>query len=78
MGIAPRRADFREPEFVNRVRTRLIQITAAGALAGCLYGGIALAPAVASFATAHVAPASQMVASTSTSEGTCGAVPFNC
>ncbi len=77
MSTASRHAVAREMSFVHRVRNRLVQVTAAGALLGCLYGGFTLAPAVGSLATAHVAPAAQSVAAVQPESG-CGAVPFGC
>jgi hypothetical protein len=76
MGIASRRADPRDTRPVTRFRMRLIQLTTAGALIGCLYGGVALAPAAASVVTTRVAPAAHSVAAAPMS--VCGAVPIPC
>jgi hypothetical protein len=77
MGIASRRDHTRHVSLVGRLRTRIVQMTAAGALIGCLYGGFTLAPAAASLATAHVSNASH-AAQASTGKSVCGAVPFPC
>jgi hypothetical protein len=77
MGIASRRDHTSYVSLVGRLRTRIIQVTAAGALIGCLYGGFTLAPAAASLATAHVSSAGQ-AAQASTAKSVCGAVPFPC
>jgi hypothetical protein len=77
MSTASRRADSRDLTTVHRLRSRLIQVTAAGALVGCLYGGFALAPAVASLTSAHVAPTSHTIAAVSP-DSNCGGVPIGC
>ena len=77
MNGAMRHVASPELPVVRRVRRRLIRVAAGGALVGCLYGGLAVAPAVATLATARVAPASHALAITPDVSG-CGALPFPC
>ena len=77
MGITSGRTLSHSVSLVGRARARLIHLTAAGALVGCLYGGFAFSAAVAQIATAHAATSGHAVVSVQPSVP-CGAIPFPC
>lgn len=67
----------RQVSLASRIRARLVQITAAGALIGCLCGGFAFSSAAMPLTSAHAVSASHALAGVQVNTP-CGAVPFPC